>query len=130
MKTTNKNTKKPEENRLKLKNFKPYYYGVRVRPAKPTKNTSSAPDVSYSFHSLDDVDNWLETEFVQLKKKYNNLVYNIFDLPGLKIGQKCHVNGDGPAVYKIIDVDESMKNRPLFILDDGFMEEVQNCYAV
>ena len=127
MKTTNKNTKKPEENRLKLKNFKPYYFGVRVRPAKSAKNGLYS---SYAFHSMNEVETWLETEFVQLKKKYNKIVYNIFDLPGLKIGQKCHINGDGPAVYKIIDVDESMKNRPLFRLDDGFMEEVQNCYAV
>lgn len=112
-----------------MKRFKPYYFGVRVKPDdSKLKSAKNGLYSSYSFHSMNEVENWLETEFVQLKKTYDTLVYSVFDLPGLKVGEKCHVNGDGAEVYKIIGVDERMKNRPLFVLDSGFVEEVQKCF--
>ena len=112
-----------------MKRFKPYYFGVCVKPDdSKLKSAKNVLYSSYSFHSMNEVENWLETEFVQLKKTYDTLVYSVFDLPGLKVGEKCRVNGDGADVYKIIGVDERMKNRPLFVLDSGFVEEVQKCF--
>lgn len=112
-----------------MKRFKPYYFGVHVKPDdSKLKSAKNVLYSSYSFHSMNEVENWLETEFVQLKKTYDTLVYSVFDLPGLKVGEKCRVNGDGADVYKIIGVDERMKNRPLFVLDSGFVEEVQKCF--
>ena len=84
---------------------------------------------SYVFESRESADTWLKTEFVQLKQEYSDLQYSVCDLPGLKIGDRCNVYGDGNEVYEIIGIKRYSPNRWGFELDNGFSEEVYKCHT-
>lgn len=84
---------------------------------------------SYVFQNQTEVNNWLEDVFPRLQAKYNNdLTYEVSDLDGLKVGDKCCVIGDGDEVYEILGMKVYSKNRYGFILDSGWVEEVAKCY--
>jgi hypothetical protein len=84
----------------------------------------------FVFETADDVRQWLATDFIELNETYDDLTFKVTDLDGLKIGDKCHVIGDGNEEYTIIGIQKYSLNRYAFLLDSGFMEEVAKCYSV
>lgn len=113
----------------KRKKFKPYLFGVTVLGYnKVAKSHYSI--ISYSFHDMEEVSKWVESDLPEIKLKWNALTYKVFKLDGLKLGGKCHVRGDGNEVYEIVDVEERSKDRPCFALDSGFVEEVAKCQSI
>lgn len=84
---------------------------------------------SYVFESEENAQEWLGSEFVKLKQEYSDLRYFVCTLPGLQIGDRCNVYGDGGSVYVIEGLKEYSSNRYGFILDSGFCEEVYKCHT-
>ena len=84
---------------------------------------------SYVFETNEEADKWLETEFPSLEKEYGRLKYYVCDLPGLKIGDRCNVYGDGTDAYVIEGLKQYSPNRWGFILDSGFSEEIYKCHT-
>lgn len=98
-------------------------------------STSGELMSSFSFTTKQELDRWIAEDFEELKKKYPSILppgleFSTFVLDGLKIGDSCHVWGDGDEVYKIVGIKMYSKDRPGFILDSGFCEEVVKCYKV
>lgn len=83
---------------------------------------------SYSFISEEDRTRFINEDLIELKKTYSNLIISTFDLPGLKIGDTCKVCGEGVTEFTIIGIKIYSKDRPGFILDSGWCEEVVKCY--
>ena len=84
---------------------------------------------SYVFESESAADTWLDTVFQDLIHEYGELRYSVCDLPGLKVGDRCNVFGDGDEVYVIEGLKQYSPNRYGFILDSGFCEEVYKCHT-
>ena len=85
---------------------------------------------SYSFENLDEVKQWEKEIFPLLKKEFGKLTYNIYDLVGFKIGDKCHVSGEGLGIFEIINIIKYSDNRYGFSLDSGWNEIVNKCYEI
>jgi len=73
---------------------------------------------------------WLKNTFPLLEKEHGELTYSTSDLPGLAVGDKCRVIGEGSEVFTILEVFNYSKDRYGFSLDSGWREEVAKCYAV
>lgn len=85
---------------------------------------------NYVFENLMDIDDWLNNELPKLEKKYGILTYNIRALAGLRIGDECHVSGDGDEVYVIEGQVKYSPNRYGFMMNSGITEEVYKCGRV
>lgn len=83
---------------------------------------------SYVFESQEDVDRWLLDYYPKLIKEYTDINYTVRDLPGLKIGDKCKVYGEGSDIFTITALKKYEDNRYGFILNGGDREEVGKCY--
>lgn len=105
--------------RYKMENV--YKYGA---------STGGGYQCSFAFTSKEELYRWIAEDFEELKKKHSNLTFSTFKLDGLNIGDSCHVRGDADEVYKIVGIKMYSKDRPGFILDSGFCEEVVKCYKV
>lgn len=84
---------------------------------------------NYVFENKMQVDKWVKEEFPKLKRKFGTLEYTISDLPGLQIGDKCHVWGEAQDVFKIERMVKFEEHRYGFVLDSGFVEEVAKCHT-
>ena len=84
---------------------------------------------SFVFSDNSELGSWLAEELPILKSKYN-ITYKVEKLDVLKIGDKCHVTGDGLDVYTIKKVIKFSPYRYGFVLNTGFVEEVAKCYKV
>ena len=90
---------------------------------------------SFSFRSEAEMKKWIASEFPKLKKQYDTigqqpLTYSTRKLEILKIGDQCHVVGDGDETYTILDVVSYSPNRWGIALDSGCTEEVHKCYPI
>ena len=63
-----------------------------------------------------------------LAKKYSNITFDAVHLPGLQIGDKCNVVGEGDSEFLILDIIIYSENRYCFVLDAGWAEEVAKCH--
>lgn len=84
----------------------------------------------YVFENSQQLDSWTNSEFKKLKNQYGNLLLRVEVLDQLKIGDKCHVNGDGNEIYQILDITKFDEYQYGFILDTGFVENVAKCFKV
>ena len=74
------------------------------------------------------VEVWQNEALPGLEKKYGKLDLTVSDLPGLKIGDRCHVIGEGSDVFTIERLVAWDADRFGFVLDSGWVEEVAKCY--
>lgn len=85
---------------------------------------------SFVFQDQAELDAWLITGYVVLCTKYGKLDYTTEDIHPLKIGDKCHVWGDGDAVYTIKELCNWYPHNYGFVLSHGWNESVSKCYPV
>jgi len=104
-------------NKMEKKIFK---IGIRV-----SGNLGS----SFCFETMIEALKWIKEEFPKLQEKYGKLEYELFFLPGLAVGDKCNVWGEGDSVFTIKSIIKYSKNRYGFILNSGFAEEVTKCHT-
>ena len=83
---------------------------------------------SYAFETQEDMDVWIKDEHPKLCKEYGKLSYSTKDLDGLKVGDSCWVIGEGDETFIIKELIQFSPNRPGFVLNSGFREEVVKCY--
>lgn len=98
--------------------------GVFTRCVRVSGNLGS----SYVFADDVAVDHWLKTTLPELNAKYGQLVVSVSDLPGLKVGDTCHVWGEADDVFTILKLIKYSPDRYGFLLDSGWSEEVAKCY--
>lgn len=84
---------------------------------------------SFVFEDQLAVKNWIKKELPLLEKKYGRLEYEVSDLPGLKIGDRCNVWGEAQDVFTITGIKRYSDNRYGFLLDSGWVEEVAKCHT-
>ncbi len=88
---------------------------------------------SYCFENDEQMHQWIKEEFPVLareKKHKGKLTFHTYSLDGLKIGDRCHVCGEGNEVFTILGLRKYSKDRYGFELDNGFTEEVVKCSKV
>lgn len=83
---------------------------------------------SFSFKDSEERDRFIREDLPLLEEKYGKLNYTLSDLPGLQIGDTCKVWGEGDEEFIIEGIKLYSKDRPGFILDSGWCEEVYKCY--
>ena len=107
-----------------------------VKPANIGKVYTTAVMVdgdlcaTYCFGSRSGADDWVMGELPKLRNKYSNLSSVIYKLDALEVGDTCRVSGDGYNGYTILEVKEQSTNRPVFILDSGWLESVHKRYKI
>ena len=93
---------------------------------------------TFVFEDAKAVLNWINKEYPKIQEKYDglyikelsNLIYSVRQLDGLKVGDECHVAGEGSDIFKIMEIIQYSPNRYGFVLDNGLAEEVSKCYSV
>lgn len=96
-----------------------FYYGIAV-----TGGLIS----SFEFETKEQVEEWVKLKLPILEEKYGNLKFVVYDLPGLKVGDKCRVYGEGSDEFVIESIKQYSEDRWGFCLDSGWSEEVYKCY--
>ena len=91
-------------------------------------NTTGNLVCNFVFEDKKALDTWVAKEFPKLKKKHKKLEYSVHTLPGLKVGDSCHVCGEADDVFKIERLIKWEDHRYGFVLDSGCVEEVAKCY--
>lgn len=94
--------------------------------------TSGSLQASFVFETAEETDEWIASEFQSLRNKYGDqLKYEVKTLDGLKVGDECHVIGDGDEDYVIEAVIMWSRANYGFVLGPhGFIEHVSKCYAI
>ncbi len=87
-----------------------------------------AYNASYVFEGEADYQQWLKAGFMTIKTKYPNVTVKRDRLPGLKIGDTCHVCGEGSDVFVIEALIRCEDHRYSFVLKEGDVEEVAKCF--
>lgn len=90
--------------------------------------TSGGLQASFVFENQKEVQRWIKEDLPKLEAEYNKLSLEVSDLPGLRVGDKCKVWGEGNDVFVIEDIKIYSKDRYGFGLDSGWWEEVAKCY--
>lgn len=85
---------------------------------------------SFCFENENERSNFIKNEIPKLEKTHGKLELFKEDLEGLKIGDKCHVWGDGDEEYIIEGIKKYSDHRYGFALSSGFFEEIVKCYKV
>ena len=85
---------------------------------------------TYCFESESDSSYWIREELPKLRKKYGNLSCRRYALDALEVGDTCRVSWEGYDECVILEVKEQSPNRPVFILDSGWLESVHKCYKI
>ena len=83
---------------------------------------------NFVFEDKKSLDKWIETEVPKLKKEHKKLDFLVRSLPGLKVGDSCHVWGEADDVFKIERLVKWSEHRYGFVLNSGWVEEVAKCY--
>lgn len=85
---------------------------------------------SFVFEDNEEQSKWMLEELPKLRKKYNgDIKLRRSYLPGLKVGDKCNVWGEGDQVFTIRNVVKINDYRYSFLLDSGCTEEVARCHT-
>lgn len=100
------------------------------RVFKKGVNVKGALISAYSFENQEAVDEWLKSVLPVLEKQYGKLEHTTYELDGLKVGDRCHVVGEGDVEFKIEKVIKYSEDRWGFVLDSGWTEEVVKCYGI
>jgi len=85
---------------------------------------------TFVFENDQEVERWLAEDLPELEEEYGQVSLTFGDLPGLRVGDKCQVLGEGLDVFTIKKLIKYSKDRYGFILDTGWAEEVGKCYSV
>ena len=87
---------------------------------------------NFVFEDKKTLDAWIAKEFPSLQKKHKKLDFSVRPLPGLKVGDSCHVWGEAGDVFKIERLVKfnGLDHRYGLVLDSGWVEEVAKCYSV
>ena len=85
---------------------------------------------TYCFSSEEDAATWVLEELPKLRREYGLLSSSMYSLDALEVGDTCRVYGDGYDEYTILEVKEQSPNRPVFILDSGWLESVHKRYKI
>ena len=85
---------------------------------------------SFAFPTTSEVIRWVEIDLPKLREEFSSISYSVHDLDELVVGDTCLVSGDGYEEYVILELFWYGPNRPGFVLDSGFTEEVVKCYRV
>jgi len=95
-----------------------------------TKDIAVRGDYSanYCFENADQVEEWFTNEWPKLQDTYADVKCTVDYLPGLKVGDRCQVYGEGSQYFTIEKLIKYSANRYGFILDSGWSEEVGKCY--
>lgn len=101
-----------------------------------TKGLSVRGNLGSSYVFVDEAEReqWLATELPKLVKQYGALQVTKTDLDGLKIGDHCHVAGEGLDVFEIKALVNNSPFRYSFLVSpvgDGkgaWTEEVYKCW--
>ena len=83
---------------------------------------------SFVFEGEADFLRWREDEFPALDVHYDGLTLKVDPLPGLKVGDSCHVWGEGSDVFVIVSLVRYQAHRYGFVLNAGWTEEVSKCF--
>jgi hypothetical protein len=83
---------------------------------------------SYVFEGKEDYEDWLVNRFLLLNECYGALEVELGALPGLKVGDRCHVVGEGDDIFTIESLFTVGDHRFCFSLDSGWAEGVAKCY--
>lgn len=84
---------------------------------------------SFVFENQAAVKTWIKKELPVLERTHGRLSYEVSDLPGLKIGDRCNVWGEARDVFTITGIKRYSDNRYGFLLDSGWYEEVAKCHT-
>lgn len=84
---------------------------------------------NFVFENQEAVDAWINSDFQVLSTKHGGLTITITDLPGLAVGDKCNVMGEGWDEFTIVKLIAWDANRFGFLLDSGCVEEVAKCHT-
>lgn len=89
-------------------------------------------NASVQFTDDKEKEEWLKTDFKRLQQKYKVQV-SFYKLPGLKVGDRCFVAGEGDDEFVITGLKQHKGYSHCFIvthLDSGheWSEEVSKCY--
>ena len=95
-----------------------------------TVKVAGSYSARFEFQDEGEVLEWLQDDFQSLKQRYGNLLIRVSGLPSLKIGQTCHVFGEGRDVFKITGISSFFPNSNSFILDGSETESVSNCFVL
>lgn len=88
-------------------------------------------NTTFVFQNAEEIEKFKATTLEQLQAKYGELaVGKPRKLDGLKVGDKCHVAGEGQDVFTITGVCFWEDYRWGFTLDSGFCESVYKCRKV
>lgn len=90
--------------------------------------TSGGLVSSFVFEDLRQENLWLERTLPELQEKYGGLRIKRVMLPGLSIGDTCHVLGEANDIFVIVGILEYSTDRYGFLLDTGDSEEVVKCW--
>lgn len=85
---------------------------------------------SFVFEDNAEQAKWLLEELPKLQKQYGELKLSRGHLPGLKVGDKCEVWGEGSDVFTIRKLIKRGEYQYSFLLDAGWTEDVAKCYEV
>ena len=91
-------------------------------------NTKGALISSFVFTDINDLNEWKKRKLPELEAKYGTLDLYEHLLPGLKVGNRCSVVGEGMDVFTITSLIKYEDHRFGFNLDSGWSEEVNKCY--
>lgn len=85
-----------------------------------------------SFVFVDDaeLEAWKQSDLPRLEQQYGPLTLQTDTLPGLGIGDTCHVIGEGSDTFRIKSLVRYDTHRYGFFLDAGWTEEVAKCIAL
>lgn len=83
---------------------------------------------SFVFENSKSKDDWMTTKLPLLEQKYGKLQLKETELPGLKVGDRCFVVGEGLEVFTITGIKKYSEDRYGFCLNSGWCEEVGKCY--
>jgi hypothetical protein len=83
---------------------------------------------SFVFENKAELEKWKKESLPKMEKEYGKLELNVAELPGLKVGDTCHVCGEGDDTFVIKSLIKYSENRYGFVLDSGCSEEVAKCY--
>ncbi len=99
----------------------PVAYFVAIR-------TSGNLHSAYAFADEAAADNWIRDTLPQLQAQYGAVdIACRYPLDGLRVGDRCKVSGEGGDVFTIVGRKMYSPDRPGFMLDSGWCEEVVKC---
>lgn len=92
------------------------------------KVNSSSFEKNLAFQNEAELDKWLNNELKVLMKSSTNIQLTLMALDGLKVGDSCHVNGEGLDLFEIKDIIQYDNGLYTFVMLTGERESVLSCF--